>query len=394
MSQTSAAATQHELQVRRRKIAGVLKGEPWVYPNAVIDGPATAGLVRVVDDGGKHVGWADWNPDAPVRARMLSRATEWQGDLTLIHQRIEAAFNRRLRCGYSLQGSAMRLVNGEGDGLPGLAIDLFGTSLVCDFYSLGMWRRREHIEAMLTHAFSDYSRYFRVGAEAAKRENMQAVEPEEGMLEYGENGLLFEVTIGSDQKSGAYLDQRDNRRLVAHWASGRRVLDLFCYHANFALCCLGAGASEAVAIDSSELALMAAQANADRNGFPLEVRQANVFDALDDLAGEEHFDLVICDPPKLAPRRRDKARALGAYRFLIDRCLRLLEPGGILLVSSCSQAIGTDDLREIIAQIGSKKRLALDVLAETTQPSDHPWPVGFLAGRYLASVAVELRGEA
>ena len=211
-------------------------------------------------------------------------------------------------------------------------------------------------------------------------------------LHIEQNGVLYKVPLGAVQKTGFYLDQRDNRRLIAAWAEGRRVLDLFSYHGGFALACLANGAAEVLAVDSSQPALEVAVANAEANEFDLQTLCADVFDALPQLKESGQYDLIICDPPKLAPRRADAAKALNAYRYLIAQCLDLLAEHGILLVASCSQAIGAEDLRQLLAQQGRKAGLELDVLAVTGQPSDHPWPVGFTTGNYLSAVIVERRG--
>jgi 23S rRNA (cytosine1962-C5)-methyltransferase len=273
-----------------------------------------------------------------------------------------------------------------------LVIDAFGSTLVVDLYTRAMRERLPLLHQLLDQHFGDCRRYVRMGSDAARREGVEPLEPEAAEILFGENGLLFTVALGADQKSGFYLDQRDNRQKVARWAPGRRVLDLFCYHGGFALSALAAGADSALAVDSSQAALDAAMANGENNGLPLTTAQANIFKNMDEIAEEGPFDLIICDPPKLAPHRRDHKKAMGGYRFLIDRCLRMLSPRGILLVSSCSQAIDGEDLRLLVAQVAAKRQLHTDVLAVTGHPSDHPWPVGFTTARYLSTVAVEVRG--
>lgn len=380
-------------RVRRRKIANVLAGEPWVYPNAVLDGPATAGLARIETEDGQMMGWADWNPASAVRARLLTREADWPGDDAWLLQRLQVSIERRFRLGFTLNASAVRLVNGEGDGLPGLVVDAYGTAIILDFYSSGMLARAEVIERILSSQFKDYRFYRRMGDDAARREGATAVEPAEGRIEFGENGIVFTLPIGSGHKTGFYLDQRDNRRMVARWAGGRKVLDLFSYHGAFSLSCLAAGARSALAVDSSQPALDAAMANAQRNGLALSTCKADVFDALPGLAEHGPFDLIICDPPKLAPRKDDRNKAISAYRHLCRCSLGLLAPGGVLLVSSCSQAVNAEDLRQVLAQVAVRSHLAIDVVAMTFQPPDHPWPVAFTTGRYLSSVAVSLRGQ-
>lgn len=378
--------------VRRRKVAGVLKGEPWIYPNAVVSAPTEPGFYRVALEDGGHLGWADFNPVAPVRGRLLSRDDAWPGDTEVLPERIQAAINRRLRMGYQLQGGAFRMVNGEGDGLSGLVIDTFGRNLVVDCYSAGMRTRADLICEVLATGLGDCACHLRMGADAARREGVAPLEPDAGRVEYAENGVIFGFDLGRDQKSGGYLDQRDNRRLVTTWARDRRVLDLFCYHGGFALGCLAAGAPSALAVDASEPAIAATLANAERNDLAIDAVAMDVFDGIDSLAEAGPFDLIVCDPPKLAPSKQHRTKGLKAYRYLIDHCLRLLETGGILLVASCSQVIDAEDLRKLLEQQSKKLRVHLDVVAETGHPADHPWPASFRTGRYLSAIAVELRG--
>lgn len=381
------------MQVKKRKIPGVLKGDPWVYPNAVVTMPEAYGVVRVELDDGTFIGWADCNPSAPIPARILSRYEDWPGEEELLHQRVVAALSRRLQLGYHLQAGACRIVNGEGDGLPGLVIDVFGRTIVVDFYSRCMRDRQPLIAAIFAEHLGDYQVVWRMGPDAAKREGCEPLTPEAGELVFTENGVTYRLPVEESQKTGFYLDQRDNRRLVTTWANGSRVLDLFCYQGAFSLECLAAGAAEALAVDSSASALAAATNHAAANGLPLETLETDVFDWLDQAIETPRWDLVICDPPKLAPRTRDRQKALSAYRYLIDRSLRCVEGAGVLLVSSCSQAIGNDDLRTLLSQICARHRIEADVVAMTAQPADHPWPIGFPTGRYLSSIAVSVRGD-
>lgn len=380
------------LKVQRRKIANVYNGEPWVYPNAVLSTDVEAGLVRVVTNDDDFVGIADYNPDAPIRARILSFEDSWQGDHAWLEQHLVAAIERRLRLGYSLQAGACRLVNGEGDGMPGLVVDCYGTTLVIDFYTKGMLERKHHLELFFNDKLSDMNVIYRMGEDAAKRENIAPLPPiSDSNVTFCEQAVRFEIDFSASQKTGFYLDQRENRRLLAMYGRGRKVLDLFSYHGGFSLAALANGAESALAVDSSNQALEAASRNAVANGLQLDVLPADVFDAFDTIKSEGPFDFIVCDPPKLAPSKRDRNKALGAYRYLVDKCLQNLAPKGIMLLASCSQAIDHEDLRKLLTQQAKKQRLTLDVIAQTSQPADHPWPVSFTVGRYLSAIFVERR---
>ncbi|TVR08451.1 MAG: class I SAM-dependent rRNA methyltransferase [Planctomycetota bacterium] len=378
--------------VKRRKVANVFAGEPWIYPNAVVSTDAEHGLMQVVTEDQQCIGYADINTQAPIRARLLWRGTDWPGDEAFIEERLLAAIERRLRLGYTFQACGIRVVNGEGDDCSGLVVDAFGTSLVIDVYSRGMRDRLPVIEAFFRERLPHMHIYTRCGEDAARREGIDPIDPVEGTAVFCEQAVRYEITFGAGQKTGFYLDQRDNRRLVAQWARGRTVLDLFSYHGAFALSALANGAESALAVDSSSKALEVAMANATANGLELETCCGDVFDIFDDLVSLGPFDMVICDPPKLAPGKRDRNKALKAYRHLIDRSLKATDDQGLLLVASCSHAIDHEDLRTILKQQAKSQGCLLDVIAITGHPSDHPWPVGFTTGRYLSAIIVEKRG--
>jgi 23S rRNA (cytosine1962-C5)-methyltransferase len=373
----------------------VLNGEPWIYPNAVVDGPQTRGVVHVLSEDAKHIGWADYNPKATIRARILMRSERWPGEQSYVAQRIQQALWRRIGLGLQPQGNALRLINGEGDGMPGLVVDIYGGTMVIDLYTAGMCDRRDTICHLLGQFLSDLTPVVRMGPDAAKREACEPIVADLIAISFAENGVIYRFDLDQTQKSGWYLDQRDNRRFIAHCARDRRVLDLFSYHGAFSLSAMAAGAQSALAVDSSQAAIDALENNASHNGFPVTAVKADVFDWLDQaLVGDDRYDLIICDPPKLAPRRNDKQKALKAYRFLVDRTLRLLAPNGLLLVSSCSQIIDGEDLRKVVMQQAVKRGQELDIVAQTTQPADHPWPVAFRIGHYLSSVIIHLRPQA
>ena len=378
------------LTVKKRKVANVLKGEPWVYPNAVVQGPDEACLVRVVTEDDIFLGWADYNPEAPVRARILLRREIWPGDQLYISAFIEQAITRRLRLGMSVQGGAYRLVNSEGDGMSGLVIDQFGNTIVIDILSKGMLTRLPIIQDVLKQILDDTKQVVRLSDDTAKREQCDPIGiSEDSLLRFAENGVYYEVPLSNTQKTGFYLDQRDNRRLVARYAGERNVLDLFSYQGGFALSSLAGGAMSALSVDSSQDALDGALRHADNNTLDLAILQSDVFECFEHL--DQKYDLIICDPPKLAPNKRHKDKALGAYRFLVRSCLERLDDNGLLLVCSCSQTIQTEDLRQICIQQANKLKLHLDVVAMTNQPADHPWPLAFQTGRYLSSLLLELR---
>lgn len=370
-------------------------GHPWIYRSDVEQRPdVPASAVRVTDRRGAELGWALWSPASEISLRLLDRNPEATIDDEWWHDRIASAVARRAPV--ADVASAYRLIHGEGDGLPSLNCDRYDRWLVVQLASAGLERYRAPIVAALGEltgangilARNDVPLRSREGL--ARETTLLAGEvPRE--VEVHEHGVRYLAAPWTGQKTGAFLDQRENRRLVGEVAHGR-ALDCFSYHGSFALH-LARRASQVTALDSSAAALERAAANAALNGLTnIDCVEANVFDYLRDQArAGERYDTIVLDPPAFAKTRGTIDAALRGYKEINLRALRLLAPGGLLFTASCSFHLHRALFMEMLqaAAADSGRRVALR--AVTAQPLDHPElltvpETGYLKGALLEAM--------
>lgn len=351
-------------------------GHPWIYRSDVPERPdLDAGAVAVRGPNGAPLGWALWSPASEISLRLLDRDPRATIDAAWWHRRLAQALRRRepLRA----VATAYRLVHGEGDGLPSLVVDRYDRWLVVQLMSAGL----EAFRAPITSALLDLTGALGILArndaplrskEALARETvlLAGEVPEE--IEVEEHGVRYLAAPWRGQKTGAFLDQRENRALVAQVARGR-ALDCFSYHGSFALH-LARGADRVTALDASAHALERAAANARRNGFEnVDFVEADAFDYL---RAREHagdrFDTIVLDPPAFAKTRQALPGALRGYKDVNLRALRLLAPGGMLFTASCSFHLTKPLFLEMLqaAAADSGRRIALREVRG--QPLDHP----------------------
>lgn len=368
---------------------------PWVFAGAVHEvrgDPADGAEVDLVSHTGNFVARGLYNSRSKIRVRLYSWSQE---------QRLEAAFfEERLRAAIRLRhevlqlggpGSACRLVFSEADGLSGLTIDQYDRWLVVQFTSLGMAQRRELIADALQHILAPAGLYVRTERGIGQLEGLELHDgPLRGDVPNGpiviqDGGLRFHVHLAEGQKTGFYLDQRDNRQAAARLARGRRVLDAFCYTGGFGLHAAAQGAASVLGIDGSEPALRLARANADLNGLAqVSFVQADVFDRLAELSSAgERFGLVVLDPPKFARAGHAVDEALRGYRRLQTLALHLLEPDGILVVCCCSGLINRQMLLDLLAQLSAETRRPIQILESRGAAPDHPTLATCLETDYL-----------
>jgi len=380
----------------------VWAGHPWVFAQAVerIEGGAQPGdEVEVKDARGNFLGRGLYSPGSAIPVRILTRDRDRHVDAKLLFSRIEGAVERRRSLGLpSAETNAVRLVHAEGDELPGLIVDWLGDVLSVQFGTLGMKRRESLILDALERLLQPRAIVDRTSERAAKSEGF---EPGKGVVrgdsalshfEVSERGLKFRIPLELGQKTGFYVDQRDLRARAEQLSRGRRVLDTYAFVGTFALGAARAGATEVEAVDQSSLALTVAAEAARLNGLEGKIRfecQDSV-QALDRAGKQGGFDLVICDPPKLAPTRAARARALGMMRKVAGQAARATRPGGLLVLCSCSAAIGLAELTRALSLGAADLGLRAIVLERFFQGPDHPVPAAFPEGLYLTSLIAEI----
>jgi len=350
--------------------------------------------VRVLDSRGEFIAWGHYSPESRIRVRLLDRVDDAVVDEGWWAERLSAAIGRRREQLLDPQG-ACRLVFSEADLLPGLVIDRYADCCVLQVHTPGAERMRAITLERLGALLSPAAVLDRSDAEQSRLEGLPAVAQAIGAATAGrapavricDAGLSFDVSLGEGQKTGFYIDQRLNRAAVASWASGRRVLDAFCYTGAFSVHAARAGAAGITLLDSSRDALAAAVGHLALNGLasvPTEVRRGNAFADLRRLRDEgRSFDMVILDPPRLAPTRSHAPQAARAYKDANLFAMKLLAPEGILATFSCSGGIEPAFFQEIVRWAAKDAGREVQILQKLGQPFDHPVRLDLPETEYL-----------
>lgn len=382
-------------------------GHPWVYGNEVenVHGHYQPGdIVDVVDHRGRFLGRGFINPASQITVRLLTRSEE-PVDEAFIRRRVRRAWSYRQLV---LQGSgaledegAYRVVFGEADGLPGLIVDRFADHLVVQSLALGIARWQEAVVDELEELLHPAVIYERNDAPVRELEGLplragSLKGDAAGPVRIKENGLYLLADVVSGQKTGYFLDQRENRGAVRELAAKLerpRVLDAFCHVGGFALHAAAGGAREVVALDISGEALQAADGNARLNGLDsrVEFREANVFDELRRLERDrEKFDLIVLDPPAFAKSHAALEGAARGYKEINLRAMKLLPPGGFLVTCSCSYHMTPDLFREVVKDAARDVRRPLRLIEERAQAKDHPILLGVDETHYLKCLVLQV----
>ncbi len=349
---------------------------------------------RVLSAEGEVLGFGHYSPHSSLRVRMLGFEKELDEE-GLLEARIADAVARRAASPLLRDTDAVRLVNAEGDGLPGLVADRYADAVVVKLTTAGMLVRRETIAAALREATGAAIGFERADSVAARKEGLPV---RQGPL-WGEaplvpvwiceRGRRYRVDLTAGQKTGFYLDQRDARDLVERLAAGRRVLDLFCYTGGFGVAAARGGAQRLTLVDSSGPALEFAHENLTANAAaaPARLEQADAFEFL--RADDAGYDLLILDPPPMARAERDVARAARAYKELFRNALKRSAPRALLLVFACSHHISAEKLRQIVFGASLEARRSLRVLATLGAAPDHVVALDHPEGAYLSGLLLE-----
>lgn len=383
--------------LRRRGERRVLRGHPWIYQadvEATEDAPEKGSLVDVYGARGRFLGRGYINPDSQILVRLLTREPE-PIDAGFFRRRLTAAM--AYRHGQAISSTGIRMVHAEADALPGLLLDRYGDIVVLQVLTAGMEHLRGVLVPLIHELFRPRGIFVRNDVPTRLLEGLP---PEKGFLENAfdpvvtitEGDLRFMVNVATGQKTGFFLDQRENRLAVRPYASHREVLDGFCYTGGFALHAAQAGARSVEGIDISEEAVGLATENAKLNGLAdrCTFRTGNVFDELRVLqAAGRRFDLVILDPPAFAKSKDAVSGALRGYKEINLRAMKLLRAGGILVTSSCSYHISEATFLEILEDASADAGVRFRILRVGTQSGDHPALLGVKETKYLKSVFLE-----
>ncbi len=382
---------------------------PWVLSSAIdrIEPTSLEGehfldldgkVVDLLSDKGKFIARGLYNSRSRITIRLFSWSQEEDLDEAFWRKRLTQAVELRREIGYEpaepneeRSRTATRLVFSEADGLSGLIVDRYGDYLVLMPTSLAMAQRIDVLASTLRSLVQPKGMVLRTDPSMLKLEGLElndgrtwgAIPKEPIVIE--EHGVKFEVDLRSGQKTGFYLDQRENRRIVGEYLQGKRVLDMFCYTGGFSLAAGKRGAAEVLGVDGSKPAIARAEANAQRNELTnVRFEVADGFEKLDALAAAgEKFDAVILDPPKFAKGRSGVNAALMAYHRLNRSALNVLNPGGLLITCSCTGSVSREDFQHMLSGVAQKSGRDIRLLEQLGAAADHPVSATCLESEYL-----------
>ncbi|MFK7997591.1 MAG: class I SAM-dependent rRNA methyltransferase [Granulosicoccus sp.] len=383
------------LRLKKREERRVQSGHDWVFSNEIdtqttpIKNLEAGSAVTLETANGKFLAHAYVNPHSLITARVTSRRAGRPFTATALRERLELALSLR---SYRYRDNFYRLVHSEGDFLPGLTVDRYDDVLVVQITTAGMERYRDDIVDALKQQCSASAIFLRNDSAVRELEALpmyrewvhgDAVD----VLHIVENGLKFQVPAEISQKTGWFYDHRDSRAALAPWVSGKRVLDVYTYVGGFGICAASMGAREVLAIDASQNAVDAALVNAGLNNCAdtFSAKCADAVEAMRNLFEEgERFDVVVLDPPAFIKRRKDRDAGVRHYALNNRLAMRLLNPGGVILSASCSQALSYDDLLQQMRKSIPRDSLGLQILAPVQQGADHPVNVAMPETLYLS----------
>ncbi|MEN6496615.1 MAG: class I SAM-dependent rRNA methyltransferase [Thermoguttaceae bacterium] len=387
-----------QVVLKPRKARPFYGRHPWVLDSAVerVEGaPADGDIVDLVSDKGKFVARGVFNSRSRIRVRLYTWRSTEALDEAFWRRRLEAAVRLRSVLGYADPQGAARLVFSEGDGLSGLIVDRYADYLVIQVTSLGMVTRLPAIMENLAELVKPQGILVRTDRSVSKAEGLDPVDrfawgkAPDGPVLITDQGLRYHVDLAEGQKTGFYLDQRENRREAARYMRDRKVLDVFCYSGGFGLAAAAlGGAQEVLGIDSSRKAIELAKTNAELNGLTnVGFEAADSFEWLEArVSAGQRYGGVVLDPPKFAGSRRGIDEALRAYHWLNRLGVELLEPGGILVTCSCSGHVTRDDFLDMLLGVAQQTGRDLQLLQVRGPSPDHPVMVTCPESEYLKCV--------
>ncbi|MFN0058814.1 MAG: class I SAM-dependent rRNA methyltransferase [Planctomycetota bacterium] len=372
---------------------------PWIFSGAIarIEGDAQDGdVVGVCDAGDALLARGLINRNSQIIVRLVSWRMEERITDDFFRARLDDAINARASIVESGTTNALRLVYSEADGLPGLIVDRYGDCLVLQIGALGLEQRRELIVNHLLERLKPRAIVYRAEDEYREKEGLTLPSavivgelPPDG-VDLEEHGIRYRVDLMAGQKTGFYLDQRDNRRRIQGLCAGAVVLDVFSHSGAFALSALKGGAQLVTQIESSAAAIEFARRNFELNGYGAlaqDILCENAFESLRRFRDSgRSFDVILVDPPKLAPSRTHLDSALRAYKDINLLAIKLLKPGGRLVTFSCSGAVTAELFQEMLFHAALDARRDVQIIERLEQASDHPVLVTFPESRYLKGV--------
>lgn len=370
---------------------------PWIFSNALQtpNDIENGSLVDIFESrGNRFMARGYYNGNSQIAVRILTLSSSEKIDTEFFVKRFEESKRVRERFIDTKKTNAYRLIFGESDGMPGLIVDRYNKVLVFQIHTMGMDRLKKEMISALEKVFKPESIYERSDIGVRNLEGLTDQpkglvygKPLEKEIEIMENGIPMLVNVEEGQKTGMFLDQRENRKALQTYVKDKNVLNCFCYTGGFSIYAALAGAKKVTSVDSSGPALETAKRIFERNGIPAskhEFLDEDVFDLLEKYRLEKRrFDVIILDPPAFVKNQKSLTRGLQGYAFINQRALELLPVGGILVSSSCSAHVNEEMFQKMLAISSSKAKCTLKVLEIRNQPIDHPYNLSFPEGKYL-----------
>lgn len=385
-----------EIHLRKGKEFSILRNHPWIFSGAIYkeEGELKDGCwVKVYDSKGQILGFGHYQKGS-ITVRIIAFGSN-QPDHTFWSNKLKKAILQRKSIGLGTsKTNAFRLIHGEGDGLSGLIIDLYNGVAVIQAHSFGMHDDRMQIATALKEAMGNElsAVYYKSKSTLKNADDLQdgyLIGKAETPHVILENDRKFLVDWQTGQKTGFFLDQRDNRNLLGHYSKGRAVLNTFCYTGGFSVYALQSGATLVHSVDASAKAIELTRKNIELNGFDAEQHACTESDTIEFLSNNGiNYDVIVLDPPAFAKHRSSKHQAIKGYQRLNAEAMKAIKPGGIIFTFSCSQVIDRQLFYGTIVSAAIQSGRDIKVLHHLSQPADHPVSIYHPEGEYLKGLVL------
>ncbi|MEW5950849.1 MAG: class I SAM-dependent rRNA methyltransferase [Elusimicrobiota bacterium] len=346
-------------------------------------------IFKVIDKRGALFGYAFFNPKSSIVFRIFSREIEEEFDIKkFLSSKISAAISLRKNLNLpSADTDVYRLIHDYGDGLPGITADVYGKTIVVEFYSIGFYCLMEEIKSVLAEQFPGFKVFFRASDYTMKMEGFDLPSFKADKIKVKENGIIFEVDPCDGYKTGFFCDQRDNRAYLAFLSKNKSVIDICSYTGGFSVYAKKFGADSVTAVDLDPQAVEGAKRNANLNSVRIDAVCSDAFIYMRQMMDlKRQFDIVVLDPSKVITSRENKEEGIIKYKDMNKLALHLVKPGGIFLTCSCSGMLSWDEFSEILRYSSSVARRRTRIFKKSGAGGDHPFMVNYREGEYLKAI--------